>query len=520
MVDAFVEAHYYPDGIEHQHFPRSMPRPLWAPPNDRVGLRNEFPVVGNACAVEWCRLMTASGDMVTWLALYRPAVDARDGNRENHAGIGVWLRGPVEFNATDILKSLKNLLEKTKLADGQLSAEDDDVFLKFIDWLNKKIFLDTDFWGGLNHGSGEVRQSKNWQIKTFDQALDNIGHHIGALSHSFKVLKEDRYLYAITSDTQPDFDALLSVDMTDMAFFKDVTNHVAKVCRERDLNSGRCVELEARETGLKSQIATAHERIASLEGHASVLQTTLAAYKQDPNEIMFQTRDQILLHLTGLERRIDALGDKAAVKEIFAKLDSIQSAISKLEKSQSLPSTPAVFQGRPTVSTYSPVQRQPALPPEQGVRWSNAEKGILVVFVIVVIIIVAALALAWKFWQNSPAVPVDPPLEASAYPYSLSTPEQRTAELAKSRNLVDSYRTPAETGDVRAQEKLGLAYYQGQGVAQDYVQAYKWFSLVVANAADAETRDNATKNRDIVAAKMQPAQIAEAQRLASEWRKK
>ena len=58
-------------------------------------------------------------------------------------------------------------------------------------------------------------------------------------------------------------------------------------------------------------------------------------------------------------------------------------------------------------------------------------------------------------------------------------------------------------------------YANGQGVPQDYVQAQKWFNLG-ATSGDAK----AVKNRDIVASKMTPAQIAEAQRLASAWRKK
>ena len=37
---------------------------------------------------------------------------------------------------------------------------------------------------------------------------------------------------------------------------------------------------------------------------------------------------------------------------------------------------------------------------------------------------------------------------------------------------------------------------------------------------DAKGFDMAVKNRDIVAAKMTPAQIAEAQRLAREWKPK
>ena len=62
---------------------------------------------------------------------------------------------------------------------------------------------------------------------------------------------------------------------------------------------------------------------------------------------------------------------------------------------------------------------------------------------------------------------------------------------------------------------LGVMYGNGQGVAQDFVQAHKWFNLG-ATSGDAD----AMKNRDIAASKMTPAQIAEVQRLASSWRKK
>jgi uncharacterized protein len=56
-------------------------------------------------------------------------------------------------------------------------------------------------------------------------------------------------------------------------------------------------------------------------------------------------------------------------------------------------------------------------------------------------------------------------------------------------------------------------YAKGQGVPQDYVSAHMWYSL-----AAAEGLTDAAKERDTVAAQMTPAQIAEAQRLAREWK--
>jgi len=78
------------------------------------------------------------------------------------------------------------------------------------------------------------------------------------------------------------------------------------------------------------------------------------------------------------------------------------------------------------------------------------------------------------------------------------------------------YRKAAEQGFCKAQFNLGLKYVSGDGVAQDYVQAHTWISLAAprANLADGK-RYAAT--RDSLAAKMNPAQIAEAQRLALTW---
>ena len=81
------------------------------------------------------------------------------------------------------------------------------------------------------------------------------------------------------------------------------------------------------------------------------------------------------------------------------------------------------------------------------------------------------------------------------------------------------YRKAADRGDAAAQYNLGVAYDAGQGVSRDVVQAYKWYSVAGARfpVSAADNRAQAIKSRDLVAAKMTPAQIAEAQKLASEW---
>ncbi len=78
----------------------------------------------------------------------------------------------------------------------------------------------------------------------------------------------------------------------------------------------------------------------------------------------------------------------------------------------------------------------------------------------------------------------------------------------------------AEQGHALAQTILGHMYVHGLGVPQDYVQAHMWLNLAASRFPQGTDRDMAVKDRDIVAAKMTPAQIAEAQKLAREWKPK
>ena len=68
----------------------------------------------------------------------------------------------------------------------------------------------------------------------------------------------------------------------------------------------------------------------------------------------------------------------------------------------------------------------------------------------------------------------------------------------------------ADQGDVTAQTVVGLMHYFNYG---DHVSAYMWFNLAAAQGntfAEMFLKDTADK--------MTPAQIAEAQKLAREWK--
>ena len=79
------------------------------------------------------------------------------------------------------------------------------------------------------------------------------------------------------------------------------------------------------------------------------------------------------------------------------------------------------------------------------------------------------------------------------------------------------YRKAADQGNALAQAHLGLMYEHGYGVPTDAVLARMWLNLSVSRAPSLSM---AVKLRNEVAAKMTPAQIAEAKRLAEKWEPK
>jgi TPR repeat protein len=78
------------------------------------------------------------------------------------------------------------------------------------------------------------------------------------------------------------------------------------------------------------------------------------------------------------------------------------------------------------------------------------------------------------------------------------------------------FRKSADQDNIDAQFNLGEMYELGNGVPQDYVLAYMWFALVASHG----TRPYAMRSKDRVAQQMSPDQIAEAQKLAREWKPK
>ncbi len=77
---------------------------------------------------------------------------------------------------------------------------------------------------------------------------------------------------------------------------------------------------------------------------------------------------------------------------------------------------------------------------------------------------------------------------------------------------VNWFRRAAEQDYAQAQHNLGAMYAKGRGVKNDLVQAYKWLNLCAAKG-----NSGCVTQRDLIAKKLKPGQVAEGQRLATQF---
>jgi len=91
------------------------------------------------------------------------------------------------------------------------------------------------------------------------------------------------------------------------------------------------------------------------------------------------------------------------------------------------------------------------------------------------------------------------------------TPSDSCADISGLSPLED-LRSCGEQGYAYAQFNLGVAYGTGAGVPEDDVLAYMW-----ANLGAAQGNENAAELKDLLVGLMTRAQIAEGQRMSSEW---
>ena len=77
-------------------------------------------------------------------------------------------------------------------------------------------------------------------------------------------------------------------------------------------------------------------------------------------------------------------------------------------------------------------------------------------------------------------------------------------------------RLAADRGHRTAQLLVGLMHGEGLGLPRDYISAHMWLDLAAGDGGPS----GAANYRDAIAKKMAPEDIAKAQKMAQEWKRK
>lgn len=88
----------------------------------------------------------------------------------------------------------------------------------------------------------------------------------------------------------------------------------------------------------------------------------------------------------------------------------------------------------------------------------------------------------------------------------------RYYERQEYRQALQEFGEAARSGDADAQYMLGRLHEAGNGTAQDFVQAHKWYNLAAARG-----HRHAAEARDSLAERMTAGQVAEAQQATRGW---
>jgi TPR repeat protein len=90
--------------------------------------------------------------------------------------------------------------------------------------------------------------------------------------------------------------------------------------------------------------------------------------------------------------------------------------------------------------------------------------------------------------------------------------EQGNAVAQFSLGVMYAYGDGVPQDDVDAQLALGYMYSAGEGVPEDFVLAYMWYDIAAAGGGE-----GAQSSKEILESYMTREQIAEGQRMSTEW---
>ena len=98
--------------------------------------------------------------------------------------------------------------------------------------------------------------------------------------------------------------------------------------------------------------------------------------------------------------------------------------------------------------------------------------------------------------------------------------DECTGVTEDNERAVELYKRAAEQGHQRAQLNLGIMYGRGEGVKRDYIEAYKWLTIVRMDAPERRAKWLARGALDELEQYISRRDKKEGNKRAKQWRKK
>lgn len=312
FIPAFVEAHYYPKGLDYYHVSLTADRPTWAPPSKDVGFSDEDNITLNQddIVIEFKRKMFLS-KRLTWCGVYARSVDETVGDRRQHAGVGLWLS---EYHITDfrhIIECLRQLLTLVANRFDQVRFEAASAeFLRNV--LPTSVHLAVeypDYFEGIPFAqtTSSTKFVTDCKMADLEEMIVDAADHLSYLSFGYNVGTCSRAVIHVPAGSElptsnGKFQVIAKNDNTLSKIISSIPkasgNVASKVASlEADLKDAQNQYVE-----LQAGLVEKNEKVNQLETKVAALQAEIDASVQDGGSI------RILKQLNLLEQKLNLHG--------------------------------------------------------------------------------------------------------------------------------------------------------------------------------------------------------------------
>lgn len=345
----FLEAHYYSGGLRFAPLGTGGVRPIWAPDASRVGFRDEVALLEGDAAIEFYRIIHER-EKLTWVGIFYRSVDDKFGDRQNHAGMGVWLRGYQVVDAEKLLYGLRQFAQG--IAE---NSSADDLEQKAYDFLNR--FLGRyvaahdaypDQLGGWNFSQPELSKSEIFiaQSTDIDRRWDLVSDQI--LRASFLPGPSANHSRALIIATGSRVERRSS----GTAKIEPLTGHFSKEILEIIPDIG--MEIRRENQTYSQKLSDVTEKARSADDRAARAEAENASLRRSITELENEIKgNDVLSSLLKVSSKIDDLtrlsrSSETYAREMMDKLNANSSILKRIELSP-------VSQGSPQPTrTYPP----------------------------------------------------------------------------------------------------------------------------------------------------------------------